>query len=171
MSGGEGVLAIREPSDDSERCYAKVAALLSTHLPFAHVEHIGSTSVPGCVGKGDVDLLVRVSPAEFGRAREILDWLLARSTRNDATESYAEYDWAGAEQEAGVHLVAAGGTHDDFHRFKALLLADPILVQRYNALKLRYDGRGMGDYRQAKDEFITDLLSAAPAADPDAAQE
>jgi GrpB-like predicted nucleotidyltransferase (UPF0157 family) len=33
-----------------------VAALIEPRLPGAQVEHIGSTSVPGCAGKGIIDL-------------------------------------------------------------------------------------------------------------------
>ena len=141
-----------------EACVDSVVSLLHSHVPFACVEHVGSTSVPGCIGKGDIDILVRVSPDQFQRSRGVLDKLLGRSDRNEATDSYVEYDWTGAEQQAAVQLVAIGGTHDDFLRFRDLLLADRDLVQRYNALKLSYQGCSAEEYRKAKDEFITRVL-------------
>ena len=33
-----------------------VAALIESQMPDAHVEHVGSTAIPGCTGKGIVDL-------------------------------------------------------------------------------------------------------------------
>ncbi|GEM_PF-1101445 len=161
MSADAEAFEIAEPSCDGDSCLDKVASLLAPHLPSAQLEHVGSTSVPGCLGKGDIDILARVPVDEFAASREVLDRLLPRSTANEPTDSYAEYRWAEAGTRASVHLVAIGGTHDDFHRFKALLLADPDLVQRYNALKLRYRGRSMDDYRAAKSELIDRALAAA----------
>jgi GrpB-like predicted nucleotidyltransferase (UPF0157 family) len=142
-----------------EACVDRVVSLLRSHVPFACVEHVGSTSVPGCIGKGDIDILVRVSPSEFERSRGILDKLLDRSDRNEASDNYVEYDWTGAEQQAAVQLVAIGGTHDDFLRFRDHLLANRHLVQRYNALKLSYQGCSTEEYRKAKDEFIARVLA------------
>ena len=36
----------------------RVATSIQIHLPGVTVEHIGSTSVPGCAGKGIVDLML-----------------------------------------------------------------------------------------------------------------
>ena len=38
---------------------AQIAGLVAAHLPHVAVEHVGSTSVPGCAGKGIVDLMKR----------------------------------------------------------------------------------------------------------------
>ena len=46
--------------------------------------------------------------------------------------------------------------------FTAMGIADPELVQSYNALKRRYDGRLMEQYRAAKDDFITHVLRSVP---------
>lgn len=154
----------REPRAQARERYERTAATISAALPAAHVEHVGSTSVPGCIGKGDVDVLVRVAPEAFERSREVLDEVLVRSRRNEPTSSYVEYDHHEPEACAAVHLVAAGGSHDDFHRFKALLLDDPVVLQRYNALKRHYDGHPMRDYRRAKAHFIESLLAAGPGA-------
>jgi GrpB-like predicted nucleotidyltransferase (UPF0157 family) len=145
-----------------QQCVDEVASFLSKYLPTAHVEHVGSTAVPGCLGKGDVDILVRVGAGEFKHARAVFDDLFARSTRNEVTDSYAEYDYSGGEQVAAVHLVAEGGTHDVFHRFKVLLLTEPTLLREYNALKLRWNGHSMEEYRQAKSVFIESVLAAHP---------
>jgi GrpB-like predicted nucleotidyltransferase (UPF0157 family) len=168
VSGSEKTFVLGEPVGGSEVCLVRAASILFSRLPHAHIEHVGSTSVPGCLGKGDIDILVRVSPAEFRRSRETLDAFLAPSTRNAVTDSYVEYDWTDDELEAAVHLVAVGGTHDDFHRFKALLLADSNLVQQYNTLKLRHRGRSMADYREAKSRFISEALAAKRARGPGA---
>jgi uncharacterized protein len=42
-------------------------------VPEAEIEHIGATSVPGALTKGDVDLLVSVPAERFGAAVAALE--------------------------------------------------------------------------------------------------
>ena len=48
-----------------------VAALVYEHLPHVRVEHVGSTSVPGCAGKGIVDLMIAVADGEMAAVKEV----------------------------------------------------------------------------------------------------
>ena len=52
-----------------------VAAQVHEHLPQVRVEHVGSTSVPGCAGKGNVDLMIAVADGEMAAVKELLDRL------------------------------------------------------------------------------------------------
>ena len=62
----------------------QVAALVSTHLPHVHAEHVGSTAVPGCAGKGIVDLLIPVPDGEMDKLKKLLDRLgFQRQTGSD----------------------------------------------------------------------------------------
>src|SRR5688572_21181237 len=51
----------------------RVAALIEGRMPDARVEHIGSTAVEGCAGKGIVDLQLLYPPGRLAAARETLD--------------------------------------------------------------------------------------------------
>src|SRR5687768_2196426 len=51
----------------------RVAALIEGRMPDARVEHIGSTAVEGCAGKGIVDLELLYPPGRLAAARETLD--------------------------------------------------------------------------------------------------
>ncbi len=142
--------------------FSEIASSLAARLPWAEIEHVGSTAVPGCLTKGDIDVLVRVDRDDFERSALVLDGLLARSPRNAAADDYVEYDYLSGTVVASVQLVAAGSWHDRrFHGLKAALLLDPAAVELYNGLKLRHAGRDMEGYRQAKSEFIDSLLDAA----------
>jgi GrpB-like predicted nucleotidyltransferase (UPF0157 family) len=160
LSEPEEVFVIAEQrSSEVEECFEEVKAFILERLPSAEVEHVGSTAVPGCAGKGDVDVAIRVSADEFESVCRTLDECLCRSRRNDATDSYVEYDYLRQESVASVHLVGKGGSHDAaFHQFKAMLLSDPALVDAYNSLKREWDGRDMEGYRAAKARFIESLL-------------
>ena len=53
----------------------QIVALVSIHLPQIHAEHVGSTSVPGCAGKGIVDLMIPIPDGEMDKVKELLDRL------------------------------------------------------------------------------------------------
>ena len=164
-------LSHRAPSQCRDS-FRVIAGVLSAALPWAEVEHVGSTAVPECLTKGDLDVLVRVERPDFQRSGRILDELLVCSTRNARTDEYAEYDYAADTVSASVQLVVAGGSLDDhFHRLKAILTSDPAAREAYNSLKLRHDGRDMDAYRRAKKRLIDSLLvlDAASRDDSDGA--
>ena len=45
----------------------RVADFIQERLPGARVEHVGSTAVPGCPGKGVVDLMLPYAPGDLDR--------------------------------------------------------------------------------------------------------
>lgn len=152
----------------ARQAFRAVAAVLSARLPYAEIVHVGSTAVPGCLTKGDLDVLVRVDCDDFGRASLTLDDLLPRSPRNERTDDYGEYDYSADGASAAVQLVVAGSILDDrFRRLKAILTSDPQALDRYNALKLRCAGGSMAAYRDAKHQLIEALLLADTAAGRD----
>lgn len=141
--------------------FVVIAAALFAQLPYAEIEHVGSTAVPGCLTKGDLDVLVRVSTADFQRATHALDALVTRSTRNEPTDQYVEYDYSADGVSASVQLVVAGSELDErFHRLKAVLKSAPEALAKYNSLKVRCDGLSMTAYRRAKERLIDSLLGA-----------
>src|SRR5271157_4835207 len=52
---------------------AHAAALIEAAVPWLEVEHIGSTAVPDCAGKGIVDLMALYPPGELEATREAID--------------------------------------------------------------------------------------------------
>jgi len=157
------VLVSRE-SSDAAAWFSEVAAHVEAGLPGADVEHVGSTAVPGCLTKGDLDVLVRVPSEAFLSSMEVLDGLLARSPRNDPTDDYVEYDYVGRGFSASVQLAVVDAWHDRrFHGLKALLTSDPRALERYNGMKRTYEGRPMEKYRQAKALLIESLLAGTSA--------
>jgi GrpB-like predicted nucleotidyltransferase (UPF0157 family) len=51
----------------------RVIRLLQASLPGIVVEHVGSTSVPGCAGKGILDLMVLVPPGHLKEVCAVVD--------------------------------------------------------------------------------------------------
>lgn len=161
MTEEQGLFILSDvPHDVSSRAFSSIADRLITLLPYAEIEHVGSTAVQGCVGKGDIDILVRVREPDFTAAAAALDTLLARSTRNDSTDVYIEYDWLRDEVSASVQLVTAGSLLDRrFRGLKSALLGDPRAIDRYNSLKVGCAGQPMELYRARKAALIDELLA------------
>lgn len=144
----------------AERAFAAWRAMLEPILPPAsEIEHIGATAVPGCMTKGDVDIVVRVNASDFADADAALAAKLARNTGSIRTEQFAAFEKREAEPPLlGVQLVVRGSTFDDFAMFRDRLLSDPQLLAAYNALKREHQGKSMDAYRAAKAAFIEGAL-------------
>jgi len=137
----------------------RLTALLKGLVPAAEVLEVGSTAVPGVIGKGDIDLLVRVPAEAFAATRDRLDGALRRNAEQLSTDRYQGYH-LDSPVDAAVQLTITGCEHDDFEPFLEALRADPALVNAYNAMKLRWNGQPMAAYRTAKSQFIEQVLAS-----------
>lgn len=141
------------------RLFDSMLPLLTSHLPpSVDIRHIGATAVPGCMTKGDLDILVRIPSEDFLAADDALSKLFARNTGSTRTRDFSAFEDPARIPSLGIQLTAIGGEFDSFHHFVEALLASPQLVAAYNALKRDWDGAAMDDYRKAKDEFIAHAL-------------
>ena len=142
----------------------QIGALVSTHLPFVHAEHVGSTAVPGCAGKGIVDLMLPVPEGAMERVKELLDRLgFQHQTGEDPfpeTRPMRTGSWPHDGQTFLLHLhvIPAGSPEIDAMRFvRACLRADPDLVRTYVARKREIIAGGVTDplaYCRLKGEFL-----------------
>lgn len=124
----------------------------------AEMLHVGATSVPGCLTKGDLDIVVRVDPADFAAADACLAARFARNHGSARTEEFASFEDESYAPHLGIQLTVRDGAFDVFHLFADALRADPDLVKRYNDLKRAYRDQPMAAYRTAKDQFVADVL-------------
>jgi GrpB-like predicted nucleotidyltransferase (UPF0157 family) len=142
----------------------RVAALIEPALPGVVVEHIGSTAVPGCPGKGVVDLMLLYPDGHLAAARDLLDALgFQRQTGRDPFPEerpmrVGSLDHAGTTFLLHVHVIAASSSEAGLLRtFRDRLRADPSLVDAYVALKRAILQAGVTDpvdYCNHKDQFI-----------------
>ena len=144
----------------AEQAFAAWAVTLAAILPpNAEIEHIGATAVPGCLTKGDLDILVRVARADFAAAEAALAARFDRNLGSVRTSEFAAFADEAADPPLGVQLAVRGGELDDFLAFRDLLRADPALLAAYNALKRRHHGGSMQAYRSEKDALIARALA------------
>ena len=143
----------------------RVGELIRRRVPGVSVEHVGSTAVPGCAGKGVIDLLVAYGGAEELRA--IKDALAAlgfqrQRTRNPFPEERPMRTGALAHDgtlfRLHVHVVPAGSPEVGALRaFRDRLRGDAALVAAYVARKEEIVAGGVGDpidHSIAKGTFV-----------------
>jgi len=132
-------------------------------LPHAQIEHVGATSIPGALTKGDLDVLVRVGSHDFDAAVQRLRGLYAIHQPANWTATLASFvDREAADPPVGVQLVVAGSPDDRmFGTFRDAMIRAPQLLVEYNALKLRHDGDDYERYTDAKGRFVCEVLARA----------
>jgi GrpB-like predicted nucleotidyltransferase (UPF0157 family) len=142
----------------------KVADLIEPHLPGAVVEHIGSTSIPGCGGKGILDLMLVYAKGQLAAARDLLDALgfQHQPGRDPFPESrpmrVGSLLHDGDTFNLHVHVVAADSAEvRELRTFRDRLRADPALMASYVATKkaILVDGcTDPIDYNVRKGAFV-----------------
>lgn len=143
---------------DAEQLYRSISQRLIRLLPTgSEIMHVGSTAIPGCLTRGNLDIMVRVDSDEFAEADRALASLFARSRPTDRG-MFAAFEDAGSTPHLSVQLVARGSAFDVFERFRDRLNASPALLREYNALKREHDGGPLESYRNAKERFIIRTL-------------
>jgi GrpB-like predicted nucleotidyltransferase (UPF0157 family) len=135
---------------------------LETLLPAARIEHIGSTSIPGTITKGDLDVCVLVERGDFGDAERVLAVRFARNVGSDRTDSLSSFIDDTRAVPVGVQLVVRGGREDFFVTWRELLRRSPEVLSAYNELKRRWHGQSHEDYRREKSAFIERTLRGGP---------
>jgi GrpB-like predicted nucleotidyltransferase (UPF0157 family) len=149
---------------------ARLSALIGGVLPHARVEHVGSTAVPGCAGKGVVDLLVAY---ETGRLDETKDALAGLGFQRQTSGNPFPEDrpmrtgtlaHQGRRYRVHVHVIHEGASEvRALVRFRDHLRADAGLLAAYVAEKRAIIASGItdtGEYSNAKGGFIRGAISS-----------
>jgi GrpB-like predicted nucleotidyltransferase (UPF0157 family)/mannose-6-phosphate isomerase-like protein (cupin superfamily) len=142
----------------------KVAGLIQAQSPDLVVEHIGSTAVLGCAGKGIVDLMLLYPDGRLAPARNVLEALgFQRQTTRDPFPEDRPMRTGSVVHDATtfylhVHVIAVSSPEVEALRsFRDRLRSDPNLLAAYVATKRTIIAEGCTDsvdYSIRKGEFI-----------------
>ncbi len=144
-----------------ERMLNRVFAQLRVLVPEAELHHIGATALPGAVTKGDVDVLVRVSPARFQPAVALLRQHFSVKQPGNWTAEFASFgDDAGYDLPVGIQVVVKESSADFLLFLRDYFIATPEALSEYNRLKIAHADEGPEAYWKAKDEFLVKILAA-----------
>ncbi|HUG14576.1 MAG TPA: GrpB family protein [Thermomicrobiales bacterium] len=148
---------------------ALVMELIAGRLPWAKIEHVGSSAVPGCAGKGIIDLQISVSADELQPVKDALEelgfqrqrWGMVWPEERPMRVGAIEHD--GASFRLHVHVVPEDNPDIDvMPRFRDTLRSHPALRDAYVAWKraIIESGQSQADeYTIAKGMWIEQVLS------------
>lgn len=146
----------------------RVASLIIARLPGIRVEHIGSTSVPGCAGKGIVDLMIAVIEDERDTVKDVLaDLGFQRQSGPDPFPEDRPMRVGSLVHDdetflLHVHVIPSDSPEvDELRFFQTCLRADPELRKAYIAKKRAIIAGGTTDplaYLAEKNAFIKEVL-------------
>ncbi|SBT13138.1 GrpB family protein [Vibrio celticus] len=132
---------------------------IKTLIPNARIEHVGASSIPSAVSKGDLDIFVGIESSELEYAIEQLTTLgfnekldTLRTPELCMLESTSAHDVA-------LQVVANGSEFECFLAFRDKLRANPAFVEQYNTLKMSCEGWPQDEYREKKSTFIEHVLA------------
>jgi GrpB-like predicted nucleotidyltransferase (UPF0157 family) len=150
----------------------KIAQLLIQAIeqrePRLVVEHIGSTAVPGCRGKGVIDLAVTYTEGNLEFAIAAVDTLgFQRQTGREPWPEtrpmrVATVSALGGSFQVHAHVIVRNGPeHRELVAFRDALRRDPQLRGAYEKTKEEIVAGGITDsldYSNAKNSFISASL-------------
>jgi GrpB-like predicted nucleotidyltransferase (UPF0157 family) len=148
----------------------ELGAEIATRAPWMQVEHVGSTAVPQCGGKGIVDLLAVYPPGRLDAAVETLRKMgfvaqgpeFAHPFPAERPMLLGRYSVGSQAYTVYVHVLSADSPEvRRFRIFRDRLAAQPELMQRYCDVKRRIVSQGVTDsdaYRLAKQAVIEEIL-------------
>lgn len=142
--------------------------MIEERIPGIAVEHVGSTAVPGCAGKGVVDLMIPYREGELPHVKRALEGLgfKRQGTRDPFPEDrpmrVGSLEHGCDPSRLHVHVVPAGsGEPEEFRAFRDRLRSDPELLLRYVDRKRRIIEDGATnpvEYVLSKGIFVRQVL-------------
>lgn len=145
-------------SAQAQETFDKEENKLSKLLPKADIQHIGSTAIPNAMTKGDVDLQVRVNKDDFSKAVRQLKELYEINQPDNWTDNYASFKDDKKDTPVGIQLTIIGSDDDrQFQEQQQLLSSNQKVLERYNQMKLSFNGKDIKDYQTARAKFFEEL--------------
>lgn len=135
--------------------FASLVEELGPHLPDAQFEHVGASSIPGAISKGDLDICIVVAPVKHQSTVETPEALgYVAKTHTLRTPELCMLVSPRQDFDIALQVVAQGSQFEFFMHFRDALSADPILVEQYNELKRQFASASPERYRAEKAKFI-----------------
>jgi GrpB-like predicted nucleotidyltransferase (UPF0157 family) len=140
--------------EQAERVLSEEVPLLQLLLPWADIQHIGSTAIPGTITKGDMDLVVRVPKEKFAKSRDRLNSIYDIHQPENWSSTFVSFKDDRKALPLGIQLTILHGEDDVFIRFRDQLRTDPQLLAEYNALKENCQNQSAEFYLEKKGAFF-----------------
>jgi GrpB-like predicted nucleotidyltransferase (UPF0157 family) len=145
-----------------------IMRMLQAALPGIEIEHVGSTAVRGCHGKGILDLMLLIPDGHLSEVCAIVDGMgfqhQSGGKKHPDSRPMREgsFTFDGSVFRLHVHLIPEGSAEvDRLRKFRDRLTANPELVALYVEQKRRLIDAQISDrstYTLGKKAFIESVL-------------
>ncbi len=143
------------------RLFQRIAEEVGNRLRDARIEHIGASSIPGAISKGDLDVFVGVPRHRFAPSILILeDMGYSEKKGTLGTQSLRMLETKKYDCDVAIQLVENGSSFEMFLKFRDILRNDAKLLSEYNAMKRSCEGFSEERYRTTKAAFIESVLTS-----------
>ncbi|HEY4483279.1 MAG TPA: GrpB family protein [Candidatus Paceibacterota bacterium] len=120
-------------------------------FPDAIVEFVGSSSIPGALTLGDLDIQVRVARDKFDEVVAKLKEFYHVNRPERWEEGLALLHWKDhPEIPMSIVVTVIDSPNDNYHKERDLFKNNPHLLEKYNNLKRGFEGKSVEDYKAAK---------------------
>lgn len=143
---------------NAEKTFLAQKNTIKKLLPEADVQHVGSTAIPNCITKGDLDIQVRVVLEQFPKAVQELSSLYEVNDGSVKTDTFRAFKNDSTIPPLGVQLTVIDSEFDFFWKFRDVLLLNNKFRKEYDEVKRKYEGKEMDEYREAKNAFFQRLM-------------
>ena len=128
-------------------------------LPDAEIHHVGATSLPGAITKGDVDLVVRVDSDHLAAVLEQLSHNFGRKQPENWSSTFGSFgDDDGYDLPLGIQVVVRGAEEDIFLHQRDFLRDHREVLDKYNQVKSQHAADPADGYWRAKNAFFSELM-------------
>ncbi|MBP7831593.1 MAG: GrpB family protein [Candidatus Pacebacteria bacterium] len=127
-------------------------------LPAADIQHVGGSSIPGAITKGDLDIQIRIRLEDMEAAITALDTIFERKHEELWNKNFAIFVDRKVEPSTDIMISVIDSAYDTFFRVRDLLIADAGLLEKYNELKKKYAAEPYAIFSKHKRAFFDELF-------------
>ncbi len=126
---------------------------LENVLPPVDIQQVGSSSVPGLIGKFDVDIQIRTTKEQFKDVVAMMQKKYVPKHPEIWDDGFATF-CNNKKYLIDFMVTVVGSKYDDFYKVRDALIANKQLMREFNELKRQYEGKTYGEYKKAKVAFL-----------------
>src|SRR3989442_10436859 len=146
---------VEDLASDIDAGRTELGRELAVVAPGLVIEHIGGTSMPDGLTKGDVDVNLRVDEDRFDHVVAALSTRFDVAQPENWTATYASFSDTCRGVPVGIQVTVEGSDDDFLVTLRDLMRDDTELRHQYDAIKRANAPSGRDPYWRAKHDFLS----------------
>ena len=132
---------------------------ISERLPGLEIEHVGGSSIPGALTKGDLDIVIRTERDSFLKIVEALKELYGPKYVDSLwNENFALYQDYTSPVKVDIMVTIKDSPYDTFTKVRDFLIANKDALDEYNEIKTHFNKIPYPEYLERKLVFFQKII-------------